>query len=137
MPLDALKAEGAYPFNPISVKPYLSLKKSDKLLSSKDFSSVFRNRRACVSRGKIKIFYALSEQQISRLGLIVSKKVARKAVARNYIKRCLREWFRTNRASLPTGDYIFLTQSQFDASQREQVYQELEKFKLNLQKKVL
>lgn len=35
----------------------------------------------------------------ARLGLIVSKKIERRAVKRNWIKRILRETFRKNRAS--------------------------------------
>ena len=41
-----------------------------------------------------------------RLGLAVSRKVDRRAVGRNRIKRVMRETFRTHRAQLADGDYV-------------------------------
>lgn len=41
-----------------------------------------------------------------RLGLAVSRKVDRRAVGRNRIKRALRETFRHQRATLADGDYV-------------------------------
>jgi ribonuclease P protein component len=42
----------------------------------------------------------------ARLGLAVSRKVDKRAVERNRIKRVLREQFRQLRAQLPGGDYV-------------------------------
>lgn len=42
----------------------------------------------------------------ARLGLAVSRKVDRRAVGRNRIKRALREVFRRHRSQLPAGDYV-------------------------------
>jgi ribonuclease P protein component len=42
----------------------------------------------------------------SRIGLVVGKKVAKRAVRRNYIKRSVREWFRLNRHQLGSIDYV-------------------------------
>ena len=42
----------------------------------------------------------------ARLGLAVSRKVDKKAVGRNRIKRCLREAFRHARDGLRAGDYV-------------------------------
>lgn len=39
---------------------------------------------------------------VRRLGLTVSRKVGN-AVARNHVKRCVREWFRATRAALPVN----------------------------------
>lgn len=41
-----------------------------------------------------------------RLGLVVGKKVAKRAVRRNYIKRTVREWFRLNQHQLGGMDYV-------------------------------
>ena len=41
-----------------------------------------------------------------RLGLAVSRKVDRRAVGRNRIKRVMRETFRAHRAELADGDYV-------------------------------
>ncbi len=42
----------------------------------------------------------------ARLGLIVGKRHARRAVDRNAVKRVWREAFRARRAGLPAGDYV-------------------------------
>ena len=44
----------------------------------------------------------------ARLGLAVSRKVDRRAVGRNRIRRVLREHFRLLRAGLPAGDYVLV-----------------------------
>ena len=41
-----------------------------------------------------------------RLGLVIGKKLLRRAVDRNRVKRCIREQFRLNRGRLPACDLI-------------------------------
>ena len=41
-----------------------------------------------------------------RLGLVVSKKTAKRAHDRNYMKRVIRDWFRRHKAALPPRDFI-------------------------------
>ena len=50
----------------------------------------------------------LRDAQPPRLGLAVSRKVDTRAVARNRIKRNLREQFRQLRAELPGGAYVIV-----------------------------
>lgn len=45
-----------------------------------------------------------------RLGIAVSKKVDKRAVGRNRIKRMARELFRRERATLPAGDFVLIAQ---------------------------
>lgn len=47
----------------------------------------------------------------ARLGLAVSRKVDRRAVVRNRIKRTLRQQFRLLRAELAGGDYVFVARA--------------------------
>ncbi|CAN5320072.1 hypothetical protein BH11PSE14_BH11PSE14_04240 [soil metagenome] len=44
----------------------------------------------------------------ARLGVTVSKRVDKRAVGRNRIRRQVRECFRQLRADLPPGDYVVL-----------------------------
>ncbi len=61
---------------------------------AKTFDAVFRFKRQV--RGNFVQIYAMpNDLPFSRLGLIVPKKVERDAVKRNWIKRQLRETFRT------------------------------------------
>lgn len=52
-----------------------------------------------------------AEATTPRLGLAVSRKVDRKAVGRNRIKRCLREEFRQLRSHLRAGDYVLVART--------------------------
>ncbi len=44
----------------------------------------------------------------ARLGMTVSKRVDKRAVGRNRVRRQIRECFRLQRAQLPPGDYVFM-----------------------------
>jgi ribonuclease P protein component len=48
----------------------------------------------------------------ARLGITVSKRVDKRAVGRNRIRRQIRECFRLQRATLPPGDYVVLALSE-------------------------
>ena len=64
-----------------------------RLTNADDFSSVFILRKRFSGRF-INIFYKSNQLEYNRFGLIVSKKINKKAVARNYMKRVIRDVFR-------------------------------------------
>lgn len=55
----------------------------------------------------MQLLYRPNGQGTARLGLIVARKLARKAVTRNCIKRVAREAFRSARPGLPPYDMVF------------------------------
>ena len=77
-----------------------------RLLKTEEFSSVFalRKQLRCTL---LQISYSEpAERGHARLGLVVSKKTARRAHERNYMKRVIRDWFRRHKAALPPRDFI-------------------------------
>lgn len=70
----------------------------------------------------------------ARLGIVVSKKTARRAVARNYMRRVLREWFRYHRSQMPGQDMVIRVNKPFGRGDFDQIQAELvrlqEKLKL-------
>jgi len=68
-----------------------------------------------------------------RLGIVVSKKTVRRAVARNYMRRVLREWFRLNREKLGGLDVVVRAQKAFVRAEFHQVQEELLQFLNRLQ----
>lgn len=72
-----------------------SFPRTARLLKPADFQKVFRDSRASTDR-YFKILCRMNGSQSSRLGLAVSKKVDKRAVGRNRIKRVLRQSFRTS-----------------------------------------
>ena len=70
----------------------------------------------------------LVDEAPARLGLAVSRKVDRRAVGRNRIKRLLRDEFRHLRARLPTGAYVIVARAgaaTLDAVQLRAVFRSL------------
>ncbi|VEJ22361.1 ribonuclease P protein component [Neisseria animaloris] len=87
--------------------------KQYRLLKTDDFSSVFalKNQR---SRGLLQVLQSDDNGlNYPRIGLIVSKKTAKRAHDRNYMKRIIREWFRCNRDNLPPHDFIVRVRQPF------------------------
>jgi len=79
-----------------------------RLTKTDEFSSVFGFRRAI--RGKLLMLHyqpRLAEGLIeARLGVVVGKKLLKRAVDRNRVKRIIREQFRRERRNLPACDLI-------------------------------
>lgn len=78
---------------------------TDRLSRTDDFSSVFASRRALRSE-HFQLLYSPAGLDRARLGVVVAKKLARRAVDRNMIKRLAREAFRISRARLPAYDLV-------------------------------
>ena len=70
--------------------------------------------------------YRLNEAHFPRLGLIVSKKTAKLAVQRNYMRRVLRELFRLNQHNCPIIDLIIQVQKPFKNTEFTLIKQEFE-----------
>jgi len=84
-----------------------------RLIKTDDFSSVF-NFRKRISGHYLAIHYQYNQQLHARLGLIVSKKIARLSVDRNYMKRVIKECFRLNQDQLPNLDLVIRAQRKFN-----------------------
>lgn len=81
-----------------------------RLLASRQFQAVFQEGRRLTSP-HLRLFVHLPTGAMQpRLGVAVSKKVDKRAVGRNRLKRLARELFRRARATLPPGDYVLIAQ---------------------------
>ena len=75
-----------------------------------EFQAVFQTGRR-LSSSQFRLFAWLRpEGAVARLGVAVSRKVDKRAVGRNRIKRIARECFRGEAARLPPGDYVLIAQ---------------------------
>ena len=84
-----------------------------RLLSGAEFKRVFAARQVESNR-YFRIHWAAhgnEKLRRPRLGLAVAKRVARRAVDRNRIRRIARETFRRMRCRLQTADYVVLARS--------------------------
>lgn len=97
---------------------------ASRLLSGKEYTAVFANRRVLRS-GPFELYYrpltslaapagpeipamsaSSTQYQMARLGLVVPKRNAKRAVHRNLVKRLAREAFRHVCAQLPAHDLV-------------------------------
>lgn len=74
-----------------------------------EYASALKGKR--VGKGALFVITTPREHNpqlaLARLGLVIAKRYAAKAVTRNTIKRVLRESFRVRRHALPPNDYVF------------------------------
>ena len=80
------------------------------------------------------IHYQPNLIELPRLGLVVSKKVAKLAVHRNYMRRVLREMFRKNKHLLPSFDLVIRVQGFFTQADFVQIEEEFNQLALKFQK---
>ena len=76
-----------------------------RLHKTDEYSSVFAFRRALRGRFYI-VHYRPNGLDTARLGVVVAKKLAKRANVRNLVKRIARETFRRHREALPAMDLV-------------------------------
>jgi ribonuclease P protein component len=84
------------------------LPRTARLLSGAQFKAVFSARRSCGNE-LFRVHYIPSDQ--ARLGMAVSRRVSKRAVDRNRIRRQIRETFRLWRDRLAPMDYVVVVRS--------------------------
>ena len=86
------------------------MQRRHRLSRSRDFDADYRHRRSASTRVLTLYWFAREEAEGEpRLGLSVPKKAVSGAVARNRIKRRLRELWRARLETLPPGrDYVLI-----------------------------
>ena len=82
-----------------------SFPSNERLKKYNEFDTVFKAGNKIVTKYCILYF---KPEKTKKLGIIVSKKVSKKAVERNHIKRWFREIYRNNKDELPSGVHLIL-----------------------------
>lgn len=100
------------------------LKKENRIRHKKDFDQVFKQGSSfyCKTLG-VKVLK--TDLDHSRLGLVVSTKVSKKAVVRNRIKRTLRDFFQKELNSISNKDIIIITLPGIEKLQKEEINKKL------------
>jgi len=97
-----------------------------RVLTSAEFERVFKHGRR--TGAPLLALHVLTENQAdARLGLVVSRKVDKRAVGRNRIKRVVREYFRRVRSQLQPGAYVVLARAEAKTADSAQLRQTLER----------
>jgi ribonuclease P protein component len=86
------------------------LPRTARLLSRSDFAALREGSQRLVTRSFV-AEYRLSEKGLARMGVAISRRVSKRAVERNRIRRTIRESFRANRAELPHVDILVIART--------------------------
>ena len=105
-----------------------SFGKSERLLLKEDFSAVFKTPAGRFSANSLRMLYRKNDLGLSRVGIIVPKKVIRLATTRNRYKRLIKEQFRRIKESLPNVDVVFLLNRKVDEKELMQGCDRIWKF---------
>lgn len=100
--------------------------KSSRLLSAKDYQHVFADAKAERER-LFTVLSRVNDRQAARLGLIVSRRVNKRAVVRNAIKRVVRESFRCSAIRACSLDIVVIARSAASVASNSQRRQALER----------
>jgi len=99
---------------------------SARVLTSAEFERIFKHGKRTAS--PLMALHVLAETEgVARLGLVVSRKVDKRAVGRNRIKRVVRESFRQMRSQLQPGGYVLLARAGAKQADNAQLRQTLER----------
>ena len=76
-----------------------------RLRNRRDFDAVFRQPSVRLRRGSLRLVARPNALGVARLGIVVAKRMIRRAVGRNRAKRVIRESFRLT-SGLPSMDIV-------------------------------
>jgi ribonuclease P protein component len=89
-----------------------------RLVSKQDFQAVFAEHRK-VSHCFLLALFRANHLPHARLGMVVSKRIVKQAVARNRLKRVIREGFRLNQAALTGWDVVVIVRKECSAISKQ------------------
>jgi ribonuclease P protein component len=96
-----------------------------RLRAPADFAALRREGKRFSSRC-FQTQYRLTDADRARLGMAVSRRVSKRAVVRNRIRRIIRESFRAKRSGLPACDVLLIARGDAAAQSRAGLRLDLE-----------
>ena len=97
----------------------------NRLLKPADYQAVFKKRQSA-HNACFGVYVCANAYHHARLGLVVSKKVSKKAVVRNRIKRQVREAFRQRKSQLGARDYVVVAKAPLATLEKSAIRAQIE-----------
>ena len=101
--------------------------RKSRLLNASDYNYVFDQVEYRVGKGPFLILARQNQLGYPRLGLVVRKKLLKKAVDRNLVKRLAREHFRLSQHQIANLDILVMNRSGSEGKNRKQLNRYLNK----------
>lgn len=98
----------------------LSFPRSYRLVNKAEFQIVF-DEPLKINQRYLTILYRSNQKNHARIGIIVGKRVANSAVARNRIRRIVRDSFRLNQEKLTGWDIVVIARQQCDTLSKDKI----------------
>lgn len=89
----------------------LRLRRTQRLTNAKQYHHVLNDAKIVMRHGPLLVSAAPNNISHARLGLVVSKRNAPRAVDRNLVKRTVREWFRNAAIGIDALDVVVALRS--------------------------
>ena len=102
------------------MKKDLSFPRNHRLVTKAEFKHVF-DEAFKVSQKFLTVLYRPNDKAYARVGLIVGKRVVNSAVARNRIRRIIRDSFRFHHDKLVGWDIVVIARQRCDTLSREKI----------------
>ena len=103
-----------------------SLPKEQRLKTPTDFQSVYRSKQWGGSKHFTFNVLANDADQKNSLGVTVSKKVSKRAVDRNYLKRVMREFYRTRQSELNGASLVLTAKPSSNRANSKELFNSLD-----------
>ena len=113
--------------------------KRQRLLKADDFQAIFSDPQFRASHKYLLVLakpHCGKEKEFARLGLVIAKKHIQLAVARNRVKRLIRESFRLQQHHLRGIDAIVLARRGVDQQSNQVIFNTINKQWLIIRKKI-
>ncbi|KAA0927228.1 ribonuclease P protein component [Psychrobacter sp. ANT_H56B] len=118
--------------NIVSAPPNARFTKAQRLLTPAAFREVFDAPERKLHQSHLMAFVRTNTHEQPRVGMAITKRKVPTAVARNLIKRQIREQFRIKASSLENKDIVFIVKSSVKGLSNKEIKTEV----INIFKKI-
>lgn len=109
----------------VLIKEGLTFPRHVRLLDSRDYQAVFRNKASRSSDQSWTLLACPNKLENARLGMAISKRVLKNAVDRNRIKRIVRESFRSHQQELSGLDIVVMCRDEVKRMANKELFDSL------------